>query len=230
MTATHGPANYSEPDPRSVCAEEIVAAEGVDDSYYGYWHIIVGPDVHGYPGDAQYRAETSNPPKKTPNGRGTSAVLVESDAFADVRETVDFEAHDEGTHVATIHADLLTDSWHVQYEDVVDEHPYRGYYVATVGETALSGDRTVKWDGFASDPPTASGLDTHGSGFVKAGAFDDVRDAVDLEAHDLGTHIATIHMDLDEWSYSIDYEDVVDVEHDDLRDRGLVARLQRWLL
>lgn len=56
----------------------------------------------------------------------------------------------------------------------------------------------------ASSPPTV-GRGIRLGFLLKTPAFDDVRDAVDLEAHEPGTHVATIHYDLDAWEYTVEF-------------------------
>lgn len=57
-----------------------------------------------------------------------------------------------------------------------------------------------------SDPPTSRSPADYGWGTeLKTPAFDDVRDVVDLEAHEPGTHVATIHYDLDAWEYTVEF-------------------------
>lgn len=57
-----------------------------------------------------------------------------------------------------------------------------------------------------SEPPTLSGLKARGWGTdLQTPAWDDVRDRLDPADYELGTHVATIHYDLDAWEYRVHY-------------------------
>ena len=57
-----------------------------------------------------------------------------------------------------------------------------------------------------SEPPTLSGLKSRGWGTdLQTPAWNDVRDRLDADDFELGTHVATIHYDLDAWEYRVEY-------------------------
>jgi len=57
-----------------------------------------------------------------------------------------------------------------------------------------------------SEPPTLSGLKARGWGTdLQTPAWDDVRERLDPTDYELGTHVATIHYDLNVWEYRVDY-------------------------
>lgn len=57
-----------------------------------------------------------------------------------------------------------------------------------------------------SEPPTLSGLKARGWGTdLQTPAWDDVRERLDPADYELGTYVATIHYDLDDWSYRVEY-------------------------
>lgn len=72
-----------------------------------------------------------------------------------------------------------------------------------------------------SEPPEIRDVGDFGCGELTTAAFDEIREAADLDRHDPHTVVATIWIDLDEWDYSIEW-------HAGHR-RGLVTRLRERL-
>ena len=96
--------------------------------------------------------------------------------------------------------------------------PGVGFYEVTVRENSL-GEMDVGYS-TDSDPPSIRGTRDHGYGTdLSTPAFNEVRDAVDLEEHDVGEHIATIHIDLDQWVYRVEFH----------VDRPLLQRIRGFL-
>lgn len=56
-----------------------------------------------------------------------------------------------------------------------------------------------------SDPPEIRDVGDYGCGELKSAGTDEIREKVDLEKYDVGTEIATIHYDFDEWTYKLEY-------------------------
>jgi len=95
----------------------------------------------------------------------------------------------------------------------------RGYYEVYVRES--SSGHALGW-GSESKPPESDGrLADYGSGSdLKGPGFDEIEDRLDLEELNPGTYVATLWIDLDAWTYQIEWADDFGP--------GLVERLRRW--
>jgi hypothetical protein len=91
--------------------------------------------------------------------------------------------------------------------DESDELRRRGYYEIYVRES--SNGHALGWRGEESEPPESDGrLADHGSGSdLKAPGFDEIEEELELEEIEPGTHVATLWIDLDEWTYEVEYAD-----------------------
>lgn len=56
-----------------------------------------------------------------------------------------------------------------------------------------------------SDAPEIRDVGDYGWGELKVAGIDEIQDRVDLEKYDVGTEIATIHYDLDDWTFKLEY-------------------------
>lgn len=89
-----------------------------------------------------------------------------------------------------------------------------GYEEIVVSDDGVDTDLELRTT-VESEPPSIRDHGDYGWGDdLKVPAWDAVRDVIDVEAHDAGAHVATIHYDLDAWDYTIEFL----VETD--RDRG----------
>jgi len=98
-----------------------------------------------------------------------------------------------------------------------DDLRRRGYYLVTVRESSTGRDLGWSTD---SEPPESDGrLGDYGSGSdLKGPGFDEIEAEVELEEIEPGTHVATLWIDLDEWTYEVEYVDGFGP------DRGLLDR------
>jgi len=99
---------------------------------------------------------------------------------------------------------------------------HTGHYDVVVRD--VDHDRVTPWGvGFDSDPPEMRGVRDWGCGELKTAGFDEVKAAIDDPEQYRGVHVATIYVDLDEWSYDI--ENHVDVDGfsqpESIRERAL---------
>lgn len=57
------------------------------------------------------------------------------------------------------------------------------------------------------EPPEIRGITDHGYGELKTAGMDKVRERVNPYAHEPGTIVATVVIDLDEWDYRVEWGD-----------------------
>jgi hypothetical protein len=99
----------------------------------------------------------------------------------------------------------------------------RGYYAVTVRESSTG--HALGWRGEDSEPPESDGrLADHGSGTdLKGPGFDEIEEELDLEEIEPGTYVARLWLDLDAWTYEVEYADGFGPE------RGLLERARELI-